>query len=367
VLDLGCGAGDWAARIAEHNPLMEVVGVDVGADFIAAATDRNGSDRVHFQVEDFAAMSLDDASFDCVYADNSLEHAYDVDRTLAEVHRVLANGGVLVAAIPSDARNADVVCDNHAWKSAPHELRLRLTAAGFRAIAIDEVDTYRRLGAAPYPPGRDRMMYVTAWKLGSERPDEQRVGELVRWAYGTIDPDRSAESDDVRSILAGGHAWCAGYAVVLATALAREGFGVRFVSMVALGHPRGRGDAAKDTHEVVEATLPNGARHVVDAMAGVQFPWSIDQLLTDPGLADLPRDRDERYDDRGYDLYATSFWYERVRRVSVRRPGEDVLYEPVTEYLRGRAVSRAGLRRRAVAALSAARRWLRGELTTDPA
>jgi protein-L-isoaspartate O-methyltransferase len=40
VLDLGCGAGYWSARLAEVYPWMRVIGVDRGADFITQAQSR---------------------------------------------------------------------------------------------------------------------------------------------------------------------------------------------------------------------------------------------------------------------------------------------------------------------------------------
>jgi ubiquinone/menaquinone biosynthesis C-methylase UbiE len=166
ILDLGCGAGDWTARIAEIRPDAYVTGIDVGEDFIAAARRRHRACRVEFGVEDFAALSFADGAFDCVYADNSLEHAFDVDRTLGEIRRVLCDGGVLVAALPSDARNSGRTCDNHTWKTAPHEVRMRLEAAGFTDLSVEEVDAFRRLGMPPYPPSDDRMMYVRASRPG---------------------------------------------------------------------------------------------------------------------------------------------------------------------------------------------------------
>jgi len=51
----------------------------------------------------------------------------------------------------------------------------------------------------------------------------------------------------------------------------------------------------------------------------VRFPCSLAELLRDPDLADrVERERDELYVSRGYDLYATSFWYRRVVAVAVR-------------------------------------------------
>jgi hypothetical protein len=58
----------------------------------------------------------------------------------------------------------------------------------------------------------------------------------------------------------------------------------------------------------------DGRRVVLDAMANVCLPHPLRDLLARPTLADTERSQDERYRERGYELYATSFWYERVAR-----------------------------------------------------
>src|SRR5207248_172661 len=130
---------------------------------------------------------------------------------------------------------------------------------------------------------------------------------------------RSQESEEPLEVLAGGYAWCAGYVNVLHELLRHQGYSARWITMVAEDHPRGRGELGEDTHEVLEVELPDGSRRVADPMAGVWFEASLADLLADPSLADVERERDERYSERGYDLYATSFWYSRVRRVAIRR------------------------------------------------
>lgn len=194
VLDLGCGSGDWSAAIARRLPIAEVIGVDVGAEFIAAAARAHGTSRVSFAVEDFAELSFADCAFDCVYADNSLEHAYDVALTLSEIHRVLSPGGLLVAAIPADALDPGHICDNHTWKTTSHDVRARLEHAGFAEIEIDEVDIYRTLGAAPYPPSRDTMLYVRAC-----RPPIAVSGRRRGKPLGSADDGTSQDDGDLRA------------------------------------------------------------------------------------------------------------------------------------------------------------------------
>jgi ubiquinone/menaquinone biosynthesis C-methylase UbiE len=330
ILDVGCGDGFWSARIAASMPWGDVVGLDAGEEFIAKANRRFSSDRVSFVVGDFARMDFPDAAFDCVYADNSLEHAYDVQGTLAELHRVLSDGGALLAAVPPDAHRPSRVCDNHTWKTAPADARLRLEETGFVDVTIEETDVFRRLGMPPYPPSRDRMMYVRAWKRRAPCGPRDRAAELMHAVHRALDPEQSQESDDPVEILAGGHAWCMGYCLVLGEALRREGFPVRWVTMLAEDHPRGVGSERRDTHELVEVRVPTGEWVALDPTAGVAFETSVDELVRDPTQADLPRHRDARYQQRHYDLYATSEWYRRVKQVAIRdRPDQRLRLRPV--------------------------------------
>jgi hypothetical protein len=259
---------------------------------------------------------------DCVCADHALEHVWHPDEVLATIYERLRDGGCLVAAMRSDSRNPGRADRSHAWKAAPHDVEARLAEVGFVDLEVTEDDDYRRLGATPYPPSFDRTMYIRAWKRTPGYDDRHRVDELCRWAYSRLSPDRPGLGDAV-TLLAAGVGWCLDYAVVLGEALRREGFEVQWVTMLAVGHPRGRGRRQIDTHEVLEVTMEDGARHVVDPMAGVHFPYELRELLRNPALADLPRERDERYRARNYDLYATSLWYERVAKVDLRKSPRD--------------------------------------------
>lgn len=318
VLDLGCGAGYWASRIATSYPWMRVVGVDVGEDFITAANSRYRSDRVSFAIADFGALPFVDASFDCVYADNSLEHAYDVDGALAEAHRVLDAGGILVAAVPSDGRNPAYACDNHTWKTLPVDFKARLAAAGFVNVEIEEIDIVRRLGAPPFAPSNNKMMFVRAWKRGAPATQLDRAEEAMSWLYHRLDPTRASTSNDAIDVIAGGTAFCAGYAVALGTLLEREGYDVRWIAMEARDHPRGRGKDATDSHVAIQTRI-DGRWHVLDAMANTVIPHSLLELLRDPHLAQGKSERDDRYRERGYHFYDTAFWYSRVTRFRIHR------------------------------------------------
>ena len=326
LLDLGCGAGYRSERIARRYPWMAVQGIDCGREFIAKASSRYSADVDGFTVGEFEALPYRSASFDCIYADNVLEHAFDVDRVLAELYRTLSPGGVLIAAIPSDARNPKAICDNHTWKTAPDDVRLRLEAAGFVNLEIGEVDCWYELGERPYPPSLDLLMHVRAWKRELSISRLERALEAMDWVYRHLSPERASEGNDAVEILASGHAWCWGYAVVLGKVLEREGFSPTWVSMIARDHERGRGEDRTDSHEVLEVEI-DGHKVLLDPMSNTLIQHSLAEVLEEPSLAVPKTDADERYRRRRYDLYSTEYWYRRVSKYTRRRsPDRRVLF-----------------------------------------
>lgn len=323
VLDLGCGAGYWSDRISKLYPWMKITGVDVGLPFIAKAQGKYASDCVRFQVEDFANLSFSKESFHCVYADNTLEHAFDVDQTLSETFRVLKEGGVLIAAIPSDGRNPRRICDNHTWKTVPHEVKMRLIHAGFTNIEIEEIHTRKKFKMPPYAPSDDQMMYLKAWKRSQPIGPLERAVEAMNWVYHKILPEKSIESTDPSEIISFGYALCLGYAVVLGELLRKEGFPVRWLTMLAKNHPRGRGEEKVDSHEVLLVEI-NGEEVILDPMANTVIPHSMNRVYKYPELAQAKQNEDVRYRQRGYFMYDTSFWYSRVFKYAVRSNPETI-------------------------------------------
>jgi SAM-dependent methyltransferase len=319
VLDLGCGAGDWTRRIARLRPWAHVVGIDAGVPFVTRAAARRAGERSAFAAADFARLPFSSAAFDCVYADTTLEHAFDVDRTLAEAWRVLRDGGVLVATIPSDGRNPARACDNHTWKTVPADVRARLHHAGFVDVCLEEVDILRKLAMPPYAPADDRMMFVRAWKRAAPATQLERAREAMAWVYRRIQPGAPPVlATRAEEFLAAGNALCWGYSVVLGEFLRAEGYTVRWVTMIAEGHPRGRGPRRLDSHEVLEVTA-DGRRLVLDPTCNTVIPWSVEELLAEPWRATAKADPDDRYLDGQYQLYDSVEWYRRVRRYAVRR------------------------------------------------
>jgi len=330
VLDLGCGAGYWTTLLEKRHGFC--LGVDCGREFLEKAREVHGARVARC---DFTRLPFGEAAFDAVYADNVLEHAADPARVLREIHRVLGRKGMLAAALPPDARNRRYPVSDHLWKTDRHDLERRLREAGFTRIRIEEVDTTQAFSMPPYPASDNAMLYVTAWNNGPEAyTDRQRAEDLMEFLYRKLDPSKSQRSLDAETILREGFAWCLGYCAVLGDLAEKEGIAARYVTLEARDHPRGRGPEKRDTHELVELYV-GGRWLAFDPMAKRVLEGCVEEILAHPELADramASRLADERFRVRGYHLYCSSFFYERVTRFCRRAnltSGESWSWVPV--------------------------------------
>lgn len=97
VLDVGCGEGHFAAALVRYG--AEVVAIDVAEQPLRRARKRHTAIDVRL-VEPEAPLPLEDASFDVVWAGETIEHVADSSRWLSEVRRVLRSGGLVLLSTP---------------------------------------------------------------------------------------------------------------------------------------------------------------------------------------------------------------------------------------------------------------------------
>lgn len=95
VLDLGCGSGHDAARIAEA--VTHIRAIDVSNEPVVFAKSRYAWRKLEFSVVRIgAALPFADVSFDVVVSFQVIEHVEDADSYLAEAVRLLAPDGQLL-------------------------------------------------------------------------------------------------------------------------------------------------------------------------------------------------------------------------------------------------------------------------------
>ncbi|MBT2384062.1 methyltransferase domain-containing protein [Streptomyces sp. ISL-11] len=98
VLDIGCGTGRSALRLAQQRDVA-VTGISISKEQIARAnqlaTDHGLAGRLTFEHADAMRMPYGDASFDCAWAVESICHM-DRAKALQEAWRVLRPGGDLM-------------------------------------------------------------------------------------------------------------------------------------------------------------------------------------------------------------------------------------------------------------------------------
>jgi 2-polyprenyl-3-methyl-5-hydroxy-6-metoxy-1,4-benzoquinol methylase len=101
VLDVGCGEGRFAAEIALAG--AEVVAIDVAEEPLRRARTQHPELDLRL-VDAEGPWPLEDASFDVVWAGETIEHVVDTAGWLSEVRRVLRSGGELLLSTPAHGR-----------------------------------------------------------------------------------------------------------------------------------------------------------------------------------------------------------------------------------------------------------------------
>jgi tocopherol O-methyltransferase len=170
VLDAGCGVGGSSLWLAAERG-AEVIGITLVARQVTMArhyaAQRGLAERASFEQADFTATPFPDASFDIVWAVESLCHAPDKAAFYREAARLLRPGGrVVVADFVRVARPVDPIGEKllHEWLEGwavpdidtPGEHLGHLAAAGFAEPRLDDVTAHTR-------PSLRRLYRMAYW------------------------------------------------------------------------------------------------------------------------------------------------------------------------------------------------------------
>ena len=156
VLDIGCGEGQIARRLAAADATRRVVGVDPTPRQIEVARERGGD--VEYRIASVDSLPFADAEFDTVVTCLVFEHVDDLEGAVREVARVLAPGGRFIFLLnhpllqtPNSGWIDDQILD-------PPEQYWRLGEYLTEKVSIEEVEPGVRVRFVHRPLGR----YVNA-------------------------------------------------------------------------------------------------------------------------------------------------------------------------------------------------------------
>jgi len=175
ALELGCGTGLFTRSFAQTGCRIEAV--DVSEALLDRARERHEGGRVSFRVDDAEGLSFADGLFDVVIGSSVLHHLH-LERALAEIHRVLREGGRIAFAEPN-MMNPQIALQRKVplfrrWAGeSPEEtaffrgkLASQLVSAGFVDVNVEPFDFLH--------PAVPRMLI----------PMVQGLGQTLEWLPG---------------------------------------------------------------------------------------------------------------------------------------------------------------------------------------
>ena len=122
IIDVGCGPGQFTDLIENHDCC--------GIDFYPYP-------NVNLIADISQMIPLDDSSADIAILSNVLEHVYDFQTLLGEIHRVLRPGGSILIVVPFMIKLHQLPYDF--FRYTRHALERVGKEAGFSDIQVDEL------------------------------------------------------------------------------------------------------------------------------------------------------------------------------------------------------------------------------------
>lgn len=136
VLELGCGTGSTALRLADS--VQSYLATDISTGMIAIAEQKQATETIpglSFRVATVEALAPDER-FDAVLGFSYLHLVRDLPGTLRRIHALLAEGGLFISKTPCIGDMNPLV--GYAALPVMRALRLAPYAAVFRAAELKE-------------------------------------------------------------------------------------------------------------------------------------------------------------------------------------------------------------------------------------
>lgn len=174
ILDVGCGGGQFALRLAERFPEVEIVGVDLSPGQVARARRRaRGLPRLSFREGSALDLPFAAAEFDLVYSLGSLKHWLNPEHGLRECARVAKLGARLFVVEGDRGCRHEDVLELASTLGVPPRIR-PLVDAFYRVAVVGEApdiaDAAQLLSRVPEIEGAvTRIAGIPVWALEGVR------------------------------------------------------------------------------------------------------------------------------------------------------------------------------------------------------
>ena len=99
LLDIGCGDGTFTMLLKDALKASEVIGIEVAPEAIASM-EAKGIQACQLDIDE-NRVPFDDDYFDFVYCGEVIEHVFNPDHLLREIHRVLKEDGTGIISTPN--------------------------------------------------------------------------------------------------------------------------------------------------------------------------------------------------------------------------------------------------------------------------
>ncbi|HPI97583.1 MAG TPA: class I SAM-dependent methyltransferase [Synergistales bacterium] len=142
ILDVGCGAGQSLAMLAQKVPAGKVCGIDHSPEMVQMASSLNreliNEGRIEVIEASVSSLPYEKATFDLVVASETIHFWPDLSNDLREIYRVLKHGGSLVV-VNKYARNEKeaATLSRHFTLHSPEDFQKVLVEAGFHVAKIE--------------------------------------------------------------------------------------------------------------------------------------------------------------------------------------------------------------------------------------
>lgn len=191
LLEIGCGSGGVAVRIAEKYG-TSVVGIDVNESAVSAAIERaeqrGVSDSVEFHTADAnETLPFPANKFDVVFCNDSINHLKERNRVLSDWNRVLRSGGRCLYTDPivvTGTLTSTEIAERSSigfFLFTPLGINEKLIReAGFRLVlSADVTDNVAATSGGLYDARAKRQKSLTELEGESRFLDEQRFLKMV--------------------------------------------------------------------------------------------------------------------------------------------------------------------------------------------